>query len=994
MKWTNPGLRFCAGSGAQEPEQDGSTVQTAYDQTCAVNTNTLGTLVTDEAGNQRRTCTDGLGRLVEVDEPGGNVWGSAAPGTGGVTITGSEEGPVNACPPNTCLVYDSGNFSVSVNGSTVGGAGYSYGGTDTPSTIAAALANAINNDSSSPVTATASGGGISITAKTSGAGTNYSLSVSMSSDTTHFPNPSFTITPSGADLTGGLNAGLNMSTPFITLYQYDALDRLVCAAQKGSDTTQVTTCSSAPATWRPRSFAYDSLSRLLSASNPESGTITYTYDANSNLLSKTAPLPNQTQSGSTVTTYYTYDALNRLTSKTYKDNGSTTDPYTQPVRYGYDGVPLTSCTKNPPVLTDSYPIGRRTSMCDGSGATSWAHDQMGRVKQDDRFIGSVTPGKFVNYGYNADGSISFLTTPPLKTIAYTYNGAGEALQAVDTTDGINFVTNATYAAPGELVNALIGGVIHGAASFNARLQPLQIYYGTSTAPGLTGSTCPSTVGNIMHRLYNFSFGSADNGNALTIANCRDTTRTELFTYDALNRITTGQSGGAHWGEMFTTDPWGNLYNRAGITGKTNTELLNCQTNSQNELTACSHTYDPAGNMTDNGTYVYDAENRLVWTSGERYLYDGDGKRVEECSASTPTTACATSGTGGTLYWRGTGSDTLDETDLSGNAKEEYVFFNGQRIARRDISTNAVHYYFSDHLGSHSAITDATGTSLEQDIDYYPYGGVEHDYCTACVAQNYKFTGKERDTESGNDYFGARYYAGSMGRFVSPDWAAKAQPVPYAKLDNPQSLNLYAYVGNNPLSRTDPTGHYLCNGDQCKQVAAALDAIKKAAGNDNLSKDQKAALQKVISFYGEAGKDNKVTVNTGSGSSGTNNGGTSTAKGRTTISLDLSHWDAKGANLNGGTADTEKAGSVAHEGEHGVLQKAQGMPTTNDQEYKGEQQAFQVQSYVNQGLGVTSAYYVWTPSGGYSQSWDNASALNATQIWCGCSWTPTSGAPPQ
>ena len=69
-----------------------------------------------------------------------------------------------------------------------------------------------------------------------------------------------------------------------------------------------------------------------------------------------------------------------------------------------------------------------------------------------------------------------------------------------------------------------------------------------------------------------------------------------------------------------------------------------------------------------------------------------------------------------------------------------------------------------------------------------------------------FTGKERDSESGNDYFGARYYASTMGRFMSPDWSAKEEPVPYAKLDNPQSLNLYAYVLNNPLDKTDPDGH--------------------------------------------------------------------------------------------------------------------------------------------------------------------------------------------
>jgi RHS repeat-associated protein len=65
-----------------------------------------------------------------------------------------------------------------------------------------------------------------------------------------------------------------------------------------------------------------------------------------------------------------------------------------------------------------------------------------------------------------------------------------------------------------------------------------------------------------------------------------------------------------------------------------------------------------------------------------------------------------------------------------------------------------------------------------------------------------YTGKERDSESGNDYFGARYYASSMGRFMSPDWSAKEDPVPYAQLDDPQSLNLYSYVRNNPLTRVD------------------------------------------------------------------------------------------------------------------------------------------------------------------------------------------------
>ena len=68
------------------------------------------------------------------------------------------------------------------------------------------------------------------------------------------------------------------------------------------------------------------------------------------------------------------------------------------------------------------------------------------------------------------------------------------------------------------------------------------------------------------------------------------------------------------------------------------------------------------------------------------------------------------------------------------------------------------------------------------------------------------TGKERDAESGNDYFLARYYSSDTGRFLSPDWSAKYEPIPYAKLDDPQTLNLYSYVQNNPLIRFDLDGH--------------------------------------------------------------------------------------------------------------------------------------------------------------------------------------------
>jgi RHS repeat-associated protein len=93
--------------------------------------------------------------------------------------------------------------------------------------------------------------------------------------------------------------------------------------------------------------------------------------------------------------------------------------------------------------------------------------------------------------------------------------------------------------------------------------------------------------------------------------------------------------------------------------------------------------------------------------------------------------------------------------------------------------------------------------------------------TVCLSRS-RFTGNERDTESGNDYFGARYYASAMGRFMSPDWSAKAEPVPYSKLDDPQTLNLYSYVGNNPLVRTDQDGH--CFWDLCIVEITVADIV--------------------------------------------------------------------------------------------------------------------------------------------------------------------------
>jgi RHS repeat-associated protein len=115
------------------------------------------------------------------------------------------------------------------------------------------------------------------------------------------------------------------------------------------------------------------------------------------------------------------------------------------------------------------------------------------------------------------------------------------------------------------------------------------------------------------------------------------------------------------------------------------------------------------------------------------------------------------------------------------------------------------------------------------------------------------TGKERDTESGNDYFDARYYSSAMGRFMSPDWSAKEEPVPYSKLDNPQTLNLYSYVVNNPLTQIDDDGHeiiYMTTGPNALQNEQVVrDSVTAILANPNTAGN----------LSGYVGKDNPDLV---------------------------------------------------------------------------------------------------------------------------------------
>ncbi len=716
--------------------------------------------------------------------------------------------------------YDSGTLTVTVDAFSKS---VSYTGTsnNTPALVAAAFVTGFNSDLNSPVSASASGSVLTLSSKEAGADSNFLVSNANSWNTGLFSSASYTVS-APTTLSGGSN-GSTGTAPATTLYTFDVLNNMTCAVQKGTDTTAFTTCAAAPAAWRPRSFTYDSLSRLTSSVNPETNTaatggtmvpMTYSYDLNGNLMSKTYPASNQTGTA-TSTISYCYDNDNRLTKKQYGNSTTCASPV---ITYTYDGA---SCAG---LAGSCYNIGHRTSMTDPAGSENWAFDLMGRPLVDKRTTAGLANSTTYTYSPYLDGGIASVKYPSGRIVNYTESSAGRLLTAADSST--SYVSAVHYAAQGAITSMGMGAsgtAVSMTEIYNNRFQACWIYGTTGSALGntsLCGGT-DSSPGTLMDLQYNFNWGAGDNGNVVGITNERDSGRSTAYAYDSLNRIvsanTTSTSNSSKcWGEGYAIDAMGNMTAlntlNSNYTVCTNKETAWTATASnQNQMVMSGTSYDSAGNMMATlvggitNSYGYNAENQMTSMTGlsttTNYVYDGDGKRVEKTGGTTK------------LYWYGADGSVLDETDATGsftNANfNEYIFFGGKRVAKRDSSGNVLHY-LADNLGTSRAMAQvlsgqSTATAC-YDADFYPYGG-ERTVTNTCVStQNYKFTGKERDTESGLDEFGARYYSSSMGRFTIPDWSEKPTDVPYASFGDPQSLNLYSYVQNNSLSRNDPTGH--------------------------------------------------------------------------------------------------------------------------------------------------------------------------------------------
>ena len=142
---------------------------------------------------------------------------------------------------------------------------------------------------------------------------------------------------------------------------------------------------------------------------------------------------------------------------------------------------------------------------------------------------------------------------------------------------------------------------------------------------------------------------------------------------------------------------------------------------------------------------------------------------------------------------------MAEYDGAGQLVRDYIYIGNQLVAEYQGGTTYF-YYASDQVNSTRAVTNGSGTVVYS-VAYDPYGGVQKTWGTPTYTPALKFSGKERDVESGLDYFGARYFANFHYRWLSVDPVINRQEA----LGNPQLWNLYAFCRDNPITYWDPDG---------------------------------------------------------------------------------------------------------------------------------------------------------------------------------------------
>lgn len=545
-------------------------------------------------------------------------------------------------------------------------------------------------------------------------------------------------------------------------------------------------------------FTYNSAGQVLTATDPLGNTAQFVYDSG-DLVEVRDPLSRvgknffdaagrviRTIDPAGRTTRYEYDPLNQLkkvtdalggtTSFAYDPNGnllSITDARGKVTSYTYDSMDR-AATQTDPLQGASSVVG-------------YEYDEAGQLKKITDRRGKVTTYsyddlnrlKFIGFGTTVSGGVTSYES----SISYTLDAYGRITQAVDSGSGT--ITRAyddlartwsettpqgtvgyAYDAAGRLVGKTVTG--QSAAS-----------YAYDAADRLTTITQGSNV-------VGFGYDDADRRVSLTQPGGLLTE----YGYDAASQLKslTYKKGGITLGDLtYEYDDAGRRTKAGGSFARTllPQALPSATHNDANRLTqrgAATLTYDAGGNLTSDGVnaYTWNARGQLASISGgvsASFQYDAFGRRSSK-TVNGQTTAY--------LY---DGMNVAQEQ--SGGVAVADMLTGGVDEVFHRADTAGGHTLLRSGLGSAVALADGTGT-VQTEYSYDPFGATAVTGAASGNASQY--TGRENDA-TGLYYYRARYYSPALQRFISED------PLGFGGGD----VNLYAYVGNDPVNYTDPSG---------------------------------------------------------------------------------------------------------------------------------------------------------------------------------------------
>lgn len=762
---------------------------------------------------------------------------SFQPSPSGSTLTGGTDNGYTT-------MYDTGTVAVNV---TINGTPYSksssYGQSTTSASIATDLANKINSDTTlnQLLIANPAGSVLNLTTRATGNGTNYPLSATSATNSQYFTSgsTSFPASPSGSTITPGQNGTIYdtgtvkvtitgfTATPYSKTVNYsqgstptsiassiagafnaDPLSPVTASASSatvsltattlGGDTNYgvaVTSTTTQPAYFTQPSFSGSGAS-LSGGADPSASlqtplSTTYFYDALGRLL--------QVNQGAQQRVY-AYDSLGRLTSAkvpetlnqatsyTYTDFGAVyqkTDPRGIVTTNAYDALDRLSqitYSDSTPTVTYTYGAqgaanfggGRVTKVVDGSGTTNFQYDLMGRTTQVSRAIGAQT--YTTSYAYTNE-QVSTITYPSGRTVNLTPDAIGRPNKI--GSNGSNLLTIGSYNAAGEPLGVTYGNGMAATYTYNSQLQPATLVSGSTSTP-------------VLNLTYNY--GSQNNGQIQGITDGITAPQSTSYTYDELGRLKIAQTNDLTsantWKLKFSYDRYGNRLSEIGRAGTASMPFSEISVDpASNRITGLQ--YDAAGNVTNDGlhAYAYNAYNEITQVDGAgSFVYDAGGRRVKK---------------NGTVYIYDDSHVIAEYPNGAAPSSPSVEYIAGLA----SFAGGATMYYYSDHL-SIRALADASGNVTGRQTQF-PFGEMVTGLQTGTTTK-WQFTGYEGDRaagESGLDYAQARFYGSRYGRFTSLDPLS-------GTVNNPQSLNRYAYVINDPINFTDPTGTDLRGNLRC------------------------------------------------------------------------------------------------------------------------------------------------------------------------------------